>query len=177
MISCSFLQNLFSSFLWKRGCLARDHISQPPLQQGVATWLVPNNGIWMEEMWATLVSLALEIACPGLSLFPLFTSGNGSSDPDLTVWMRKHPWGWQSYKERGFLDGVEWSCPTHQVKEKWTCILFTILLISSWWQLSMYPKENTSAKSTGTPFPEIIPIIYSPHCGWYWGVRLHKVFL
>lgn len=30
-------------------------------------------------------------------------------------------------KECGLLDGVEWSCPTHQVKEKWTCILFKLL--------------------------------------------------
>lgn len=60
---CRWLAAPFSKihpplFHEKRGCLARDHISQAPLQQGVATWLVPSNGIWMEEMWATLVSLA-----------------------------------------------------------------------------------------------------------------------
>lgn len=53
-----------------------------------------------------------------------------TSDPALTVWMRKHPQFGRvtRWKEYGSLGDTGWqSCPTHQVKEKWTCILLKLL--------------------------------------------------
>lgn len=78
--------------------------------------------LWYHLLWKLLAL--------GFLSFPFSqVETAGRIDPDLTVWMRKHPVSWQSYKMKGmWAPGcVEWSCPTHQVKEKWTCILFKFL--------------------------------------------------
>lgn len=91
------------------------------------------------------------MARPGLSLFPLLTSGSRLA-PVIQLWLC----GWGNtlgvgrvtrWKEYGSLGDIGWqNCPTHRVKEKWTYILLKLLYS---WSLHYVSSAHTLMNTPG----------------------------